>query len=84
MIFGWVPLCWPSVMGELYSAEEQAETFASSFPEPDRLSVREWYLAQLEQDRRSFFWKKVEAGLTVFILIGVLPTLALWAYIQLS
>lgn len=71
-------------MIELYSAEEQAESFASSFPEKDRLSVREWYLAQLEQERRSFMWKKVEAGVTVFVLVGVLPTLALLAYIQLS
>ncbi|MEW5727410.1 MAG: hypothetical protein AB1918_06250 [Pseudomonadota bacterium] len=71
-------------MTELYSAEEQADSFASSFPEPDRATVKEWYLAQLEVDRRDFFWKQVEAGLTVFVLAGVLPTIALWAYIQLS
>lgn len=71
-------------MTELYSADDQAESFASSFPERDRATVKEWYLLQLENDRRDFFWKKIEAGMTVFMLVGVLPTLALWAYIQLS
>lgn len=71
-------------MSRLYSLEEQADSFASSFPDSDRSAVREWYLEQLLQDDRRLLWKKVEAGVTVFVLAGVLPSLAFLAYFHLS
>ncbi|HSV28015.1 MAG TPA: hypothetical protein VLL76_00610 [Candidatus Omnitrophota bacterium] len=71
-------------MGRLYSLDEQAATFAESFPDADRDGVREWYLEQLKRDRERGFWKRLEAGATVFVLVGVLPSLALWAYFTLS
>lgn len=63
--------------------EEQADSFAQSFPAEDREPVRDWYLAQLRQDRTHRRWRAAEAGLTVFLLVAVLPALALWAYFTL-
>ncbi|MGE5547643.1 MAG: hypothetical protein ACM33T_12140 [Solirubrobacterales bacterium] len=71
-------------MGVPYTLEQQAESFASAFPEEDRAFVRDWYLAKLQREAEARFWRLVEAAVTVLILVAVLPSLALWAYFTLS
>ncbi len=73
-----------AAMNDFQSTEQQAEIFASSFPESERAAAKEWYLGEMETDRRAYFWQSVQAGLTAFVMTGVLPTLALWAFVQLS
>lgn len=70
-------------MSAPYTLDEQADSFAEQFPEQDRAGVREWYRAQLEIEHEKRLWKRIEAGVTVFVFVGLLPTLALWALLEL-